>query len=213
MQVNGYALALAALFAIAVAFSWHHRLLARVVSLGISGVALTLIAAIPAWRDALAGVFAQGPGMVALVALTVFGAGTFALHHIRGGHHAVWTSVAGVIGATCGGMAWAMLPELGRQGAKLAPKTAAAMSQAMAQIRTGQAAHAQTSSERAMVIVIALLAFTALIVVAHRHHRRKPFRAVKPLAALTSGRPAALPPGRPVSAGSGRPSLLGGKKS
>lgn len=215
--MNGYALALAALAVLAGGFCWLHRLWARIVSLSAAMAAFLAVAAIPAWRDALAGTFSSGPGMILLVALVLLVTVTFVIDHWRS-HHPVRTTALGIVGATALAVAWAMAPELGQQGAKLGPKTSAAMGAAMAQIRSGQAARAEPASTRAMILFFAAFAVVVLITLMRRHHRRRPYASARKFGerrAITSGRPA-LGPGGQGSPGGRRkrgflPAFLGGK--
>jgi hypothetical protein len=207
MTANGYPLALAVLTAALGVFVWLHArredgsgalpaATVRLVSLCAALTAVFAIAGIPPWRDALAGVFGTGPGMVVLVLLATAGIASFAIDVLKH-HHPVRSSVLGIVGATSGAMAWAMAPELGRRGARLGPKTATAMGQAMHQISSGHAARAETGSARAMIIFLALVALVVLWTVMHRHHKRRPFAHAHSFGAVAgSSARAALPPGR-----------------
>src|SRR5215469_13738035 len=201
MHVNGYALALMVLIAIGAGFCWRNRWLPRVVSLGAALFAVCAIAAFPQWRDALAGVFGSGPGMLTLVLLAVLGLGSFAVDHLRH-HHPVRSTALGIVGGTAGILAWAMRSQLSRSGSKLGPKTSAAISQATTQISSGQAAHAETASTRLMIILVALLALAALVALMHKDHKRRTFRNASTSLALPAGS-RALPAGSGSSGGSG----------
>lgn len=190
--MNGYALAAAALALLAGGFFWMHRMFPRLVSIAAAAAAFCLVAAVPAWRDALAGTFASGPGMIALTALVLLFTVSFALDHLRH-HHPVRTTFLGIVGATALAMAWAMAPELGKQGSKIGPGTSAAMGTAMQQIRSGQAASAQPASTRAMILLMGALAVVVLITFMRRHHRKRPYRNARAFGhrpAIASGRPA-----------------------
>lgn len=212
MSANGYPLALAVLCFAAGVFCWKHRWGARAISLCAALTSVFAIAGIPAWRDALAGVFGTGPGMVILVIITFGGVGSYVIDHLRH-HHPVRSSALGIIGATAGTLAWAMAPELGKQGSKLGPKTAAAMGQAMHQIRNGHAASAQTSSTRATILFIAVLAIIVLVAIMHRDHKRRPFKNARKFgyAAISPNAPRELTAG-PSGGGKGnakQPSFVG----
>src|SRR5205085_1936407 len=134
MHFNGYPLVLM-IFALGIGgFALKLGKGARVISVCAAAAALLAVLAIPPWLDALASVFATGPGMVALVALAVIGNAVFLIDHAKH-HHPVRTTVFGIIGATAGVMAFAMAPELGAQGSRLGPQTAAALGQATQQIQ------------------------------------------------------------------------------
>lgn len=205
MHVNGYALALMVLIAIGAGFCWRHRWLPRLVSIGAAAFAVCAVAAFPEWRNALAGAFGSGPGMLALILLALFGFGSFVVDHLRH-HHPVRSTLLGIVGGTALILAYAMRSELAKHGSKLGPKTSAAISQAATQIQTGQAAHAETSSTRMTVLLVAgfvLLAFGALL---HKSHKKRTFRNASTSLALPAGSGS-----RALPAGSGGPG--GGKSS
>jgi hypothetical protein len=197
MAANGYPLAMAVIAAALAVFVWLHARRAdgggalpagtvRIISVCAAAVAVFTIAGIPPWRDALAGAFGSGPGMVFLV-LGAFVVGAAAIIDWVRHHHAVRTTGLVTFAATCGAMAWAMAPELKHQGAKLGPKTAAAMGQAMHQIQDGHAAAAETSSARAAVIFLAIVAFIVLFAVMHKHHKARPFASSRAFGELAAG--------------------------
>ena len=191
MHLNGYPLTLMIFALAAGGFAVALRKGARVVSLCAAAVAVLAVLAIPPWLDALASVFATGPGMVVLVALAVIGSAVYVTDHLRH-HHPVRTSVFGIIAATAGVMAWAMAPELGQQGSKLGPKTAAALGQATAQIQSGKAASAMNGSTALVIVAVGAVALFAVGRFLHRQHKTRPF----PKAQRFGGGPAAaLPPG------------------
>jgi hypothetical protein len=198
MAANGYPLAMAVIAAALAVFVWLHARRAdgggalpagtvRIISVCAAAVAVFTIAGIPPWRDALAGAFGSGPGMVFLV-LGAFVVGAAAIIDWVRHHHAVRTTGLVTFAATCGAMAWAMAPELKHQGAKLGPKTAAAMGQAMHQIQDGHAAAAETSSARAAVIFLAIVAFIVLFAVMHKSSRPDPGTAALSAAAGSAAR-------------------------
>lgn len=189
MHLNGYPLTLMVFALVAGGFCLKLGKGARVVSLCAAIAALLAVLAIPPWMDALAAVFATGPGMVVLVLLAVVGGAVYVTDHMRH-HHPVRTSVFGVIGATAGVMAWAMAPELGAQGSKLGPQTAAALGQAQRQIQSGHAAAQMQGSSALVILAVGAVALFAVARVIHRHHKRRPFPNARPFGAV-----AALPAG------------------
>lgn len=217
MDAYGYPLAASVLCAAVAMFGWLHARrrdgsgalpagTARVISLFAALAATFAVAGIPLWRNALAGVFGTGPGMVVLVVIMLAGGGSFVIDHLQH-HHPVRSTALGIIGATAGAMAWAMAPELGRQGSKLGPKTAAAMGQAMDQIRSGHAARAETSGTRAMIIFVAILVLITILVAMHRHHRNRPFATARRFGetpAVRGGPPRAITAGPGYTAGAPR---------
>lgn len=184
--MNGFALAGAVLVSAAVAFFWLHRWMARFISFGICAISLFTFAAIPAWRNALAGVFGNGPGMIALIILAAGGLFLFAVDFTKR-HHPIRSSVFGAVGTTCGTLAWAMRDQLTTQGAKIGPQTQAALGQAVHQIRTGQAAAAETPSTRLMIIFMVLFFATAFVLFIRKRHSKRPYRNVKGFKELPAG--------------------------
>ncbi len=223
---NGYPLALAVLCAGIGGWIWLHARredgkgalpssTARAISLCAALAAAFSVVGIPPWRDALAKVFGTGPGMVALVLIVLFGLGFFVIDHIKH-HHAVRSTAFGIVGATAGVLAWAMAPELGKRGAKLGPKTAAAMGLAQHQIQTGQAARAVTDAAAMLILFLAVVAFIVLIAVMRAHHKSNPFAASRnfgELKAITAGSAKALPGGMGGGPGGGMGATPGGRDS
>jgi hypothetical protein len=201
MQVNGYALALMVFSISGEVFCLLLGKGVRLIAFFAAATALLAVAALPPWRDALAGVFGTGPGMVVLVLMAFFFGLAYAIDHIR--HlHVVRTPILGTIAGTALILAWAMRSQLGAQGAKLGPKTAAAIGQASQQIQSGHAAAAETGSERAVIFALAAVAVFALWRLRKHLHKRRPFAHAQPFGAIAGGSRAALPAG---SGGSGGP--------
>jgi MFS family permease len=209
--LNGYPLTLLVFTLAAGAFCLKLGKGARVLSLCAAFAALFAVLAIPPWLDALASVFATGPGMAVLVLLAIVSGAVYLTDHLRH-HHPVRTSVFGIVAATTGVMAWAMAPELGQQGAKLGPQTAAALGQATKQIQSGHAASAVNPSTALVILAAGVVVLFAVGRVLHRHHKRRPFSGAKPFGgtkAITAGpRPGNAPrSSRP----GGLPRPFGGK--
>lgn len=206
MHLNGYPLALMVFAIAAGGYCLKLGKGARILSLCAALAALLAVLAIPPWMDALASVFATGPGMVVLALLAVAGAGAYITDHLRH-HHPVRTSVLGIIGATAGVMAWAMAPELGAQGARLGPQTAAALGQAQHQIASGQAASAMSSSSSLVILATGAAAVIVVGRYVHRHHQRRPFAKAQ---RFGGGAAAALPRGESGGQqhGRGKPGFL-----
>ena len=214
MHLNGYPLALMVFAIAAGGFCLKLGKGARVISLCAASAALLAVLAIPPWMDALASVFATGPGMVVLVLLALAGGAAYITDHLRH-HHPVRTTVLGIVGATAGVMAWAMAPQLGAQGAQLGPKTAAALGQAQHQIASGQATSAMSSSSALVILAVGVALVIAVGRYVHRHHQRRPFARAQrfgggPARALPAGPqgPQQGPQARPQPQGRGRPGLF-----
>jgi hypothetical protein len=199
MHVNGWPLALMVFAIAAGGYCLKLGKGARVISLCAALTAVLAVLAIPPWLDALASVFATGPGMVVLVILAISGGAAYITDHLKH-HHPVRTTILGIIGATAGVMAWAMAPELGARGAQLGPRTAAALGQAQHQIASGHAA-SSVSGPTALVTLVAGAAIVFVIGrVIYHHHQRRPF----PKAQKFGGGPAAaLPAGTSGHGGGG----------
>ena len=198
MHLNGYPLVLMVFALCAAGFALKYGKGARVISVCGAAAAVLAVLAIPPWMDALARVFATGPGMVALVILAVTGGAVYLTDHWRH-HHPVRTTIAGIIGGTAVVMAWAMAPELGAQGSKLGPQTAAALGQAQHQIASGHAAASVSGSTALVTIAVGALIVFAAGRFLHRQHKRRPFANARPF----GGARAALPAGQGAQHGPG----------
>lgn len=192
MHLNGYPLTLMVFALIAGGFCLKWGKGARVISACAAAAALFAVLAIPPWMDALASVFATGPGMVILVIVSIVSGAVFVLDHLKH-HHPVRTTAFGIVAATTGVMAWAMAPQLGAQGSKLGPQTAAALGQAQQQIASGHAASAIPPSTALMYLAIGAAVVVALVRYVNRHNQRRPFAKAQPFG---GGRAAALPAGQ-----------------
>ena len=195
---NGYALALMVFSISGEVFCLLLGKGVRLIAFFAAATALLAVAALPPWRDALAGVFGTGPGMVFLVLLAAGFGFAYAHDHLKG-LHVVRTPILGTVAGTALILAWAMRAQLGAQGAKLGPKTAAAIGQAGQQIQSGHAAAAETGSTRAVVFAVAIACLIGLWRLRARLHKRRPFAVAQPF----GGSRLALPAGQGGAGGKG----------
>lgn len=191
---NGYPLVLLVFSVVGEGYCLLLRKGVRLISLFAATTAVLAVAAIPPWRDALAGVFGTGPGLVILVLIAFFGGIAYVTDHMR--HlHVARTPVIGTLAATAAVLAYAMRAELGAQGAKLIPKTGAALNQATHQISSGQAAAAMTGSSRAVVLAVGAAVVFTVWRIRRKLHQTRPFTHAQPFGVVSGAKAITAGPG------------------
>jgi hypothetical protein len=178
-----------------------------------------LVAAVPAWRNALASLTATPKGVAILAAVAVVGLLAFILEGVLAHkHHPVRTPVVAVVFGTAAALAIGNSTRILRQLAHAPAGTGHALTTTMHQIQSGHAAHAARTGaglHGSAVLVIAVVALLILIVVAVKIENRRPRRPAVS-AARKGGIARALGAGGKTSGGfppASRPSLPAGQKA
>jgi cation transport ATPase len=199
MQIDGYAVALAAIFGGLALAAWAYKRFHRITAWLVALSAFLLAAGVTAWTDALASLIRSGTGITVLIAVLLISALAFYFEAVvKHKHHRIRTPFIGAVFGTAVLLALASLGRLLSEAAKSPANAGRAISTSLAHIRSGQAAAAATGSHGTPVLLTALGIVVALVMVAMRVERRGPGRGrggPSGPPAIEAGRPRALPRG------------------
>jgi drug/metabolite transporter (DMT)-like permease len=208
-MIHGYPVAAGAVLGLLAARLWHYHKLPRLTAwlFGLSAALMTI--GVTIWLDALVGVTATGTGLTVLLAVLLIGGISWWFEGVRKHkHHRIWTPVLGIVFGTAVVLGIGEWGSLSGQASKSPGKVSGALSQAVQQIRTGQAAAAVPPDHRVTVLLAGLGVVVLLVFLAIHHERGKGKGAgavsgARPPAAIAAGssrspgrRPAALPAGK-----------------
>jgi hypothetical protein len=193
IDIHGYPVALGAVCFVIGAVLWRYKKLHRISGIGFLLGAFFLAVGVIPWLDALAALTATGTGVVVLlIADVVSGFGTWYEVIKKHMHHRIRTPVLCVAFGTSVVVTIGSLSRLLHEAATSPAKTTAALSQTVAQIKSGSAAHAMSGHQPLVILGVAALVMIVLIAAASRMEKTS-----------GSGRgTAAIPGRRPVT---GRP--------
>jgi drug/metabolite transporter (DMT)-like permease len=209
-MIHGYPVAAGAVLGLLAARLWHYHRLPRLTAwlFGLAAGLMTI--GVTVWLDALAGLTATGTGLTVLLAVLLIGGISWWFEGVRKHkHHRIWTPVLGIVFGTAVVLGIGEWGALSGQAGKSPGKVSSALSQAVQQVRTGQAAAAVPPNHRVAVLLAGLGVVALLVFLAIHHERTKGKGAgavpsgTRPPAAIPGGssrtsgrRPAALPAGR-----------------
>ena len=194
--INGYPVAYGVLVAGAGAALWHYRRLHRVAMAAFGFAAVLLTIGIVPWFDALARLTSGGPGTIVMLIVAMFAALGF-VHEMRSRRKdaRVHAHMCAVILGTSLVLILGNAARLLSEAAHSPARTGTAVARSVQALRSGTAAHAQSSHQAAVIVVLALALIVFAIAFGRRHERR-------PMPG--SSGPKALPPGGSMGLPSGK---------
>jgi hypothetical protein len=200
IHIHGYPTALGAISFAVGAILWRYKKLHRWSGLGFALGAFFLAIGVIPWLDALATLTGSGTGTVVLLIIDVISfAGIIFEVILKHQHHRIRTPVLAVTGGTCLVVTLGILGRLLTEAERSPGKTTAALSQSVAQIRSGQATHAMQGHQALVILFVAAVILISLMVIAHKAEKKTPARGVTSL------------PGRRPAIG-GRPAIGAGRR-
>ena len=203
--MHGYPIAAGVVLGIIAMRLWHYHKLPRFQAFLFTASAFLLTVGVTVWLDALAGLTATGTGLTVLAVVLLLGGLAFWFEVIKKHkHHVIWTPVVGIIFGTAVVLGFALWPTLVHKAAKAAPKSSAALAQAVTQVQSGRAATALSSGQQHEYLLLGVGTLVLLVILAFRFEKKKGGAKGAP-AAITSGRGGSSRP-------SGRPAITSGRK-
>ena len=193
-MIHGYPVAVGAVLGLLAIRLWHYHKMPRITAwlFGLSAALVTI--GVTVWLDVLAGLATTGTGLTVLLGVLLIGGISWWFEGIRKHkHHRIWTPVLGIVFGTAVVLGIGEWSALSGQAAASPGQVSGALSQAVSQVRSGQAATAVPPSHRALILLAGLGAVALLVILALRHERGKGKSAGGSALPAAGRRPAALP--------------------
>lgn len=205
--MHGYPIAAGVVLGIIAMRLWHYHKAPRIQAFLFTAAAFLLTVGVTVWLDALAGLTATGTGLTVLLVVIVLGGLAFWYEVIKKHkHHVIWTPVVGIVFGTAVVLGFALWPTLVHKAVKAAPKSSAALAQAVTQVQSGKAATALTAGQQHEYLLMGGGALVLLVIVAFKFEKGKRGASSKGTPpAITSGRSGSTRP-------SGRPAITSGRR-